>query len=140
MIIHPSHKTRTSDASTYDEICVNCGANDGFSKDKLAERCPSPKARKYRIAPRTQMWRSRSLKWKELVQELWEPFVSDKWVTYDETDMTDGAEPATYYYFKLPCFNDDDGAMYTGIAETGPAFPWTRLRVMKYQVGGPYDL
>lgn len=25
---HPSHKTRSSDASTFDEICVNCGARD----------------------------------------------------------------------------------------------------------------
>ncbi|MDD4931787.1 MAG: hypothetical protein PHG66_06625 [Candidatus Colwellbacteria bacterium] len=26
--IHPSHVTRFSDASTFDEICVNCGATD----------------------------------------------------------------------------------------------------------------
>lgn len=25
---HPSHETRISDASTFDEICVNCGATD----------------------------------------------------------------------------------------------------------------
>lgn len=25
---HPSHVTRASDASTYDTICVNCGAHD----------------------------------------------------------------------------------------------------------------
>lgn len=25
---HPSHKTRMSDASTFDEICVNCSATD----------------------------------------------------------------------------------------------------------------
>jgi hypothetical protein len=25
---HPSHVTRFSDASTFDEICVNCGAHD----------------------------------------------------------------------------------------------------------------
>lgn len=27
-IRHPSHDTRISDASTYDEVCVNCGAHD----------------------------------------------------------------------------------------------------------------
>lgn len=26
--LHPSHETRFSDASTFDEICVNCGATD----------------------------------------------------------------------------------------------------------------
>lgn len=26
--LHPSHKTRFSDASTFDEICINCGATD----------------------------------------------------------------------------------------------------------------
>jgi hypothetical protein len=26
--VHPSHVTRFSDASTFDEICVNCGATD----------------------------------------------------------------------------------------------------------------
>lgn len=39
---HPSHVTRFSDASTFDEICVNCGATDivpgGWGK--LAEPCP----------------------------------------------------------------------------------------------------
>jgi len=28
MGIHPSHKTRFSDASTFDEICTLCGATD----------------------------------------------------------------------------------------------------------------
>lgn len=26
--LHPSHVTRASDASTYDTICINCGAHD----------------------------------------------------------------------------------------------------------------
>lgn len=28
MAVHPSHVTRFSDASTFDEICINCGARD----------------------------------------------------------------------------------------------------------------
>lgn len=39
---HPSHETRSSDASTYDVVCKNCGATDvvpgGWGK--LAEPCP----------------------------------------------------------------------------------------------------
>ena len=39
---HPSHVTRFSDASTYDEICINCGATDiapgGWGQ--LAYPCP----------------------------------------------------------------------------------------------------
>ncbi len=43
--LHPSHVTRISmDASSYDEICVNCGATDhptgGWGR--LALRCPKP--------------------------------------------------------------------------------------------------
>ncbi len=38
----PSHKTRYSDSSMYDEVCVNCGATDlvpgGWGK--LADPCP----------------------------------------------------------------------------------------------------
>lgn len=41
---HSSHKTRSSDASTFDEICVNCGATDqapgGWGE--LANPCPNP--------------------------------------------------------------------------------------------------
>jgi len=39
---HPTHKTRFSfDASTYDEVCVNCGATDiaGGGWGKLAKPC-----------------------------------------------------------------------------------------------------
>jgi DNA-directed RNA polymerase subunit RPC12/RpoP len=41
---HPSHVTRFSDASTYDEICVNCGAHDhtGGGWGRLALPCPQP--------------------------------------------------------------------------------------------------
>lgn len=44
---HPSHVTRISmDASSYDEICVNCGAHDEVPGGwgKLAEPCPNPPA------------------------------------------------------------------------------------------------
>jgi hypothetical protein len=38
---HPSHVTRASDASTFDEVCTNCGATDiaGGGWGKLAEPC-----------------------------------------------------------------------------------------------------
>lgn len=41
---HPSHVTRDSDASTFDEICVNCGATDQVPGGwgQLAEPCPKP--------------------------------------------------------------------------------------------------
>lgn len=38
--LHPSHVTRYSDSSLYDEVCVNCGATDRGGK--LAEPCPKP--------------------------------------------------------------------------------------------------
>lgn len=40
---HESHKTRFSfDASTYDEICVNCGARDHLGGwGDLAKPCPA---------------------------------------------------------------------------------------------------
>ena len=38
---HPSHVMRSSDASSFDEICVNCGATDALgSWGKLLEPCP----------------------------------------------------------------------------------------------------
>jgi hypothetical protein len=39
--LHPSHVTRASDASTYDEVCTRCGATDvtGGGWGKLAEPC-----------------------------------------------------------------------------------------------------
>ena len=42
---HDSHDTRISiDASSYDEICINCGARDTLGGwGKLAEECPTPK-------------------------------------------------------------------------------------------------
>lgn len=45
---HPSHKTRFSwDASTYDEICINCGAHDEVPGGwgRLAEPCPNPEGK-----------------------------------------------------------------------------------------------
>jgi hypothetical protein len=43
--LHPSHKTRFSDASSFDEICTLCGATDivpgGWGA--LAKPCPKAK-------------------------------------------------------------------------------------------------
>lgn len=43
--LHPSHKTRFSfGASSYDEICMDCGATDEIgSWGKLRLPCPGPK-------------------------------------------------------------------------------------------------
>jgi len=39
---HPSHKTRYSDSSLYDEVCVYCGATDTLrSWGELANPCPN---------------------------------------------------------------------------------------------------
>ena len=40
---HPSHITRFSDASTFDEICINCGATDEVPGGwgQLAFPCPN---------------------------------------------------------------------------------------------------
>lgn len=41
--LHSSHETRISDASSFDEICVNCGATDRIgSWGKLAYPCSNP--------------------------------------------------------------------------------------------------
>ncbi len=39
---HPSHDTRSSDASTYDEVCKKCGATDKVPGGwgRLALLCP----------------------------------------------------------------------------------------------------
>lgn len=44
MSLHPSHITRFSDASTFDEICVNCGATDQVPGGwgQLAYPCGEP--------------------------------------------------------------------------------------------------
>lgn len=41
--LHPSHKTRVSDAGSFDEICINCGAKDkaGVGWGDLAKPCPA---------------------------------------------------------------------------------------------------
>jgi len=40
---HPSHVTRISDASSFDEICINCGSTDvaGGGWGALGQPCPS---------------------------------------------------------------------------------------------------
>lgn len=35
-----SHKTRASDASTFDQVCIYCGATDRHEDPRLAEPCP----------------------------------------------------------------------------------------------------
>lgn len=37
-----NHKTRFSDSSVYDEVCINCGATDGRNDDRLNLPCPKP--------------------------------------------------------------------------------------------------
>lgn len=41
---HPSHKTRFSDSSFYDECCINCGATDQIPGGwgELANPCMAP--------------------------------------------------------------------------------------------------
>lgn len=50
---HPSHKTRFSDASTFDEICVNCGATDEVPGGwgALAKPCPYPNGKPVEARP-----------------------------------------------------------------------------------------
>jgi hypothetical protein len=40
MNVHPSHVTRFSDASTFDEICTKCGATDRVRGGMLWAPCP----------------------------------------------------------------------------------------------------
>jgi hypothetical protein len=42
--LHPSHVTRFSDASSFDEICINCGATDEVPGGWGALKKPCPKA------------------------------------------------------------------------------------------------
>lgn len=40
--LHPSHVTRMSDSSIFDEICINCGNADSTSTwGRLAYPCPN---------------------------------------------------------------------------------------------------
>jgi hypothetical protein len=56
MGVHPSHVTRSSDATTYDEICVNCGAIDGLGTwGKLTDPCPSTAEKKSEAPPRRKL-------------------------------------------------------------------------------------
>ena len=36
------HRTRFSDSSYFDEVCIMCGATDGFGDKRLDQPCPSP--------------------------------------------------------------------------------------------------
>lgn len=56
MGLHPSHKTRFSfDASTWDEICIYCGATDQVPGGwgKLASPCPNAPSKKEDHLPHT---------------------------------------------------------------------------------------
>jgi hypothetical protein len=45
--LHPSHKTRVSDASSFDEVCIYCGATDELgSWGNLAKPCPDKTIKK----------------------------------------------------------------------------------------------
>jgi hypothetical protein len=36
---HPTHQTRYSDSSLYDEVCTLCGATDARGSDRLYQPC-----------------------------------------------------------------------------------------------------
>lgn len=42
--LHPSHEIRSSDASTFDEICIHCGRTDRVPGGwgELVKPCPQP--------------------------------------------------------------------------------------------------
>lgn len=48
---HSSHKTRISDSSLFDEICIYCGATDGMTDNRLKFKCPSEGVIDYHITP-----------------------------------------------------------------------------------------
>lgn len=54
---HPSHVTRISDASSFDEICVNCGAHDQVPGGwgNLVYPCPNPNGFDIDIATHADM-------------------------------------------------------------------------------------
>lgn len=36
-----THKTRYSDSSIYDEVCIWCGATDAWGDERLEKPCPN---------------------------------------------------------------------------------------------------
>jgi hypothetical protein len=40
-LTHPSHNTRLSDSSLYDEVCSACGATDANGMADLSRPCPA---------------------------------------------------------------------------------------------------
>lgn len=38
---YSTHQTRSSDASRFDEVCVNCGATDAAGDNRLNTVCPN---------------------------------------------------------------------------------------------------
>lgn len=48
--LHPSHVTRSSDAGSFDEVCVNCGRTDMIGGwGELSDPCPA-EPRQHRVA------------------------------------------------------------------------------------------
>ena len=42
----PTHRTRYSDSSLYDEVCVLCGATDSRGSDALDRPCPGSESKR----------------------------------------------------------------------------------------------
>lgn len=82
---HPSHVTRSSDASTFDEVCVNCGATDiapgGWGV--LAYPCPN-----------AQNESSRSPVGSTLIYDIINACAS---VMMHDEDVLEGSEPEHIY-------------------------------------------
>lgn len=80
---HPSHSTRSSDASSYDEVCINCGATDiaGGGWGKLAQPCSAKDA--------FDAGQERPQGWPYLATRGW-------WDRKAECELLSGFDPARY--------------------------------------------
>lgn len=54
---HPSHKTRMSDSSLYDEVCTFCGTTDSNGRAALDAPCPATEAERARASYGHPRWR-----------------------------------------------------------------------------------
>ncbi len=54
MEVHPSHKTRFSDSSLYDEICMLCGHTDSDREGRLKLPCPQARPEEKSSVPDVQ--------------------------------------------------------------------------------------
>lgn len=98
---HPSHDTRFSMSSLYDEVCVNCGATDltGGGWGKLAEPCPKAKKKEEKMSEKPtphrgevytykgQQYLVREVSQKNMIQfkDSWHPNVI--YTLYPVTDL-----------------------------------------------------